>query len=145
MLKESGLGSIPGTAAEILDDDVRKSLSPNKLKVRQWIEVIRTAHSLGIPSTSTMMYGHTEHPEHWVRHMLLLRDIQKETRGFYRICSACRIYPFQNQTFSRARAARPGRSIHEDLIVHALARVLLHGYIRNIQVSWVKLGFEQNP
>ena len=81
MLKESGLGSIPGTAAEILDDDVRRSLSPNKLKVRQWIEVIRTAHSLGIPSTSTMMYGHTELPEHWVRHMLLLREIQKGVEG----------------------------------------------------------------
>ena len=82
MLKEAGLNSIPGTAAEILDDEVRRSLSPNKLKVRQWIDVIRTAHSLGIPSTSTMMYGHTELPEHWVRHLLLLREIQKETRGF---------------------------------------------------------------
>src|SRR6201987_4486185 len=82
MLKESGLGSIPGTAAEILDDNVRRSLSPNKSKVRQWIEIIRMAHSLGIPTTSTMMYGHTEMPEHWVRHLLLLRDIQKETGGF---------------------------------------------------------------
>src|SRR5581483_2860286 len=82
MLREAGLGSIPGTAAEILDDKVRRSLSPNKLKVRQWMDVIRTAHSLGIPSTSTIMYGHTELPEDWVRHILLLRDIQKETRGF---------------------------------------------------------------
>src|ERR671910_306464 len=82
MLKEAGLGSIPGTAAEILDQEIRESLSPNKLKVRQWIDVVRTAHSLGIPSTSTMMYGHTERPEHWVRHILLLRDIQRETRGF---------------------------------------------------------------
>ena len=82
MLKEAGLGSIPGTAAEILDDKVRRSLSPNKLKVRQWIEVIRAAHSVGIPTTSTMMYGHTESPEHWVRHLLLLREIQQETGGF---------------------------------------------------------------
>ena len=81
-LKEAGIGSIPGTAAEILDDEVRGDLSPNKLKVSRWIEVIRTAHGLGIPSTSTMMYGHTEQPEHWVRHMLLLRDIQKDTGGF---------------------------------------------------------------
>src|SRR6266851_2036936 len=73
-LKESGLGSIPGTAAEILDDSVRRHLSPNKLKVRQWVEIVKMAHALGIPTTSTMMYGHTEQPEHWVRHMILLRD-----------------------------------------------------------------------
>src|SRR3984957_10207034 len=141
-LKEAGLGSIPGTAAEILNDDVRRSLSPNKLKVQQWIEVIRTAHSLGIPSTSTMMYGHTEQPAHWVRHMLLLRDIQKETRGFTEFVPLGFIHTktklFQSGT------ARAGRSDHEDLIVHALARVLLHGYIHNNQVSWVKLGFEQS-
>src|SRR5580658_6585995 len=142
MLKESGLGSIPGTAAEILDDDVRRSLSPNKLKVRQWIEVIRTAHSLGIPSTSTMMYGHTELPEHWVRHLLLLRDIQKETRGFTEFVPLGFIH--SKTKLFQSGAARAGRSDHEDLIVHALARVLLHGYIRNIQVSWVKLGFEQS-
>jgi 7,8-didemethyl-8-hydroxy-5-deazariboflavin synthase CofH subunit len=129
MLKEAGLNSIPGTAAEILDDSVRRSLSPNKLKVRQWIEVIKTAHSLGIPSTSTMMYGHTERPEHWVRHLLLLREIQKETGGFTEFVPL---------------GARAGHSPDEDIIVHALARVLLHGYIPNIQVSWVKLGYEQS-
>src|SRR5580700_4899338 len=140
MLKESGLGSIPGTAAEILDDNVRRSLSPNKLKVRQWIEVIRTAHSLGIPSTSTMMYGHTEMPEHWVRHLLLLREIQRETRGFTEfvplgfIHSKTRLY--------RIGGARPGSSLEENLKVHALARLLLHGFVRNVQVSWVKLGFD---
>ncbi|HET6144195.1 MAG TPA: 5-amino-6-(D-ribitylamino)uracil--L-tyrosine 4-hydroxyphenyl transferase CofH [Candidatus Acidoferrales bacterium] len=142
MLKEAGLNSIPGTAAEILDDDVRRSLSPNKLKVRQWIEVIRTAHSLGIPSTSTMMYGHTERPEHWVRHMLLLRDIQKETHGFTEFVPLGFIHS-QTKLFQTG-GARAGRSDHEDLIVHALARVLLHGHIPNIQVSWVKLGFEQS-
>src|SRR5260370_37538144 len=82
MLKEAGLNSIPGTAAEILDDNVRRSVSPNKLKVRQWIEAIRTAHNLGIPSTSTMMYAHTESPDYWGWHLLLLREIQKETTGF---------------------------------------------------------------
>jgi FO synthase len=142
MLKEAGLGSIPGTAAEILDDTVRKSLSPNKLKVRQWIEVIRTAHSLGIPTTSTMMYGHTELPEHWVKHLLLLREIQKETRGFTEFVPLGFIHS-QTRLF-QSGGARAGRSEHEDLIVHALARVLLHGYIPNIQVSWVKLGFEQS-
>jgi CofH subfamily radical SAM domain protein len=142
MLKEAGLNSIPGTAAEILDDRVRKSLSPNKLKVHQWIEVIRTAHSMGFPSTSTMMYGHTESPEHWVRHLLLIREIQKETGGFTEFVPLGFIH-FQTRLFQKG-SSRAGHSDHEDLIVHALARVLLHGYISNIQVSWVKLGFEQS-
>src|SRR3984885_5973538 len=142
MLKEAGLNSIPGTAAEILDDEVRKSLSPNKLKVRQWIEIIRTAHSLGIPTTSTMMYGHTETQEHWVRHLLLLRDIQKDTGGFTEFVPLGFIHS-QTKLFRSGRA-RSGHSIQEDLIVHALSRVLLNGYIRNIQVSWVKLGFQDS-
>ena len=142
MLKDAGLNSIPGTAAEILDDQVRRSLSPNKLKVRQWIEVIRTAHSLGIPSTSTMMYGHTESPEHWVRHLLLLRDIQKDTRGFSEFVPLGFIHS-QTKLFQSGRS-RAGRSVHEDLIVHALSRILLNGYIRNIQISWVKLGFDES-
>jgi 7,8-didemethyl-8-hydroxy-5-deazariboflavin synthase CofH subunit len=142
MLQEAGLNSIPGTAAEILDDDVRRSLSPNKLKVAQWIEVIRTAHSLGIPTTSTMMYGHTERPEHWVRHLLLIRDIQKETRGFTEFVPLGFIH-YQTKLFQHGRA-RSGHSEHEDLIVHALSRVLLHGHIANIQISWVKLGFQQS-
>src|ERR1700682_3276491 len=142
MLREAGLNSIPGTAAEILDDSVRRSLSPNKLKVRQWIEVIRTAHSLGIPTTSTMMYGHTELPEHWVRHLLLLRDIQKDTRGFTEFVPLGFIHS-QTKLFQSGRA-RSGHSAHEDLIVHALSRVLLNGYIPTIQVSWVKLGFRDS-
>ena len=142
MLKEAGLNSIPGTAAEILDDSVRRTLSPNKLKVRQWIEVIRTAHSLGIPSTSTMMYGHTELPEHWVNHLLLLREIQKETHGFTEFVPLGFIHS-QTRLF-QSGGARAGRSVHEDLIVHALARILLNGYIPNVQVSWVKLGFRES-
>jgi FO synthase len=142
MLKTAGLNSIPGTAAEILDDEVRRSLSPNKLKVRQWIEIIRTAHSLGIPTTSTMMYGHTELPEHWVKHLLLLRDIQKDTGGFTEFVPLGFIHS-QTRLFQTGRA-RAGHSIREDLIVHALSRVLLNGYIRNIQVSWVKLGFQDS-
>jgi CofH subfamily radical SAM domain protein len=117
-------------------------LSPNKLKVRQWIEVIRTAHSLGIPTTSTMMYGHTETQEHWVRHLLLLRDIQKDTGGFTEFVPLGFIHS-QTKLFRSGRA-RSGHSIQEDLIVHALSRVLLNGYIRNIQVSWVKLGFQDS-
>jgi len=139
-LKEAGLGSIPGTAAEILDDDVRQLLSPNKLKVRQWIEVVRTAHELGIPSTSTMMYGHLELPEHWVRHLVLLREIQRETGGFTEFVPLGFIHA-QTRLFRTGRA-RPGSPLREHLLVHALARILLNGHISNIQVSWVKLGFE---
>ena len=138
-LKEAGLGSIPGTAAEILDDSVRGDLSPNKLTVSRWIEVIRTAHGLGIPSTSTMMYGHTERPEHWVRHMLLLRGIQKETGGFTEFVPLGFIHS-QTRLFRKGNA-RAGATLGEDLIVHALARLLLNETIPNIQVSWVKLGF----
>lgn len=139
-LKQAGLGSIPGTAAEILDDDVRQLLSPNKLTVRQWIAVIRRAHELGIPTTSTMMYGHTELPEHWVRHILLLRDIQQDTGGFTEFVPLGFIHS-QTRLFRKGQA-RPGSSSREHLLVHALARLLLNGHINNIQVSWVKLGFE---
>jgi 7,8-didemethyl-8-hydroxy-5-deazariboflavin synthase CofH subunit len=140
MLKEAGLGSIPGTAAEILDDEVRRQLSPNKLKVQQWVEIIRTAHSLGIPTTSTMMYGHVERPEHWLRHILLLRDIQRDTGGFTEFVPLAFIH--SKTRLYRGGEARPGSTLREDLIVHALARLLFDGYIRNIQVSWVKLGFD---
>lgn len=139
-LKEAGLGSIPGTAAEILDDRMRELLSPNKLKVRQWIDVIRTVHGLGIPSTSTMMYGHAELPEHWVRHLLLLREIQMDTGGFTEFVPLGFIHS-QTRLF-RAGRARAGSSLKEHLLVHALARLLLNGHIKNVQISWVKLGFE---
>jgi len=138
-LKEAGIGSIPGTAAEILDDEVRGELSPNKLKVARWIEIITAAHALGIPSTSTMMYGHTERPEHWVRHMLLLRDMQKESGGFTEFVPLGFIHS-ETRLFRKGHA-RAGASFDEDLIVHALARLLLNETISNIQVSWVKLGF----
>jgi FO synthase len=140
MMKDEGLGSIPGTAAEILDDRVRKELSPNKLPAARWVEIITAAHELGIPTTSTMMYGHVEEPAHWVRHMLLLRTIQKRTRGFTEFVPLGFIH--ENTRLYRHGGARPGAKREEHLRVHALARVLLHGAIKNLQVSWVKLGFE---
>ncbi len=140
MMKDEGLGSIPGTAAEILDDRVRKELSPNKLPVARWVGIISTAHELGIPTTSTMMYGHVEEPADWVRHILLLRTIQKRTGGFTEFVPLGFIH--QNTRLFRHGGARPGARLEEHLRVHALARVLLHGAIRNLQVSWVKLGFE---
>jgi FO synthase len=140
MMKDEGLGSIPGTAAEILDDRVRKELSPNKLPAARWVEIITAAHELGIPTTSTMMYGHVEEPADWVRHILLLRSIQKRTGGFTEFVPLGFIH--ENTRLYRHGGARPGAKREEHLRVHALARVLLHGAIKNLQVSWVKLGFE---
>jgi 7,8-didemethyl-8-hydroxy-5-deazariboflavin synthase CofH subunit len=140
MMKDEGLGSIPGTAAEILDDHVRKELSPNKLPAGRWVEIITAAHEMGIPTTSTMMYGHVEEPADWVRHMLLLRAIQKRTGGFTEFVPLGFIH--ENTRLYRHGGARPGAKREEHLRVHALARVLLHGAIKNLQVSWVKLGFE---
>jgi FO synthase len=140
MMKDEGLGSIPGTAAEILDDRVRQQLSPNKLPAARWVEIIATAHELGIPTTSTMMYGHVEEPADWVRHILLLRSIQKRTGGFTEFVPLGFIH--ENTRLYRHGGARPGARLEEHLRVHALARVLLHGAIQNLQVSWVKLGFE---
>lgn len=140
MMKDEGLGSIPGTAAEILDDRVRQELSPNKLPAGRWVQIIATAHELGIPTTSTMMYGHVEEPADWVRHILLLRSIQKRTGGFTEFVPLGFIH--ENTRLYRHGGARPGAGREEHLRVHALARVLLHGAIKNLQVSWVKLGFE---
>jgi len=138
MLRDNGLGTLPGTAAEILDDQVRHILSANKLTTAQWIDVIRTAHRCGIRTTSTLMYGHTETPEHWVRQMILLRDMQSETGGFTEFVPLGFVH--QNTILFHQGLARSGPTLAEHLKVHALARVLLAGAINNIQVSWVKLN-----
>jgi FO synthase len=137
-LCEAGLDSLPGTAAEILDDEVRKVLSKNKVSVAQWVKIITTAHRLGIPTTSTMMYGHREDGAHWVRHMLLLREIQKETGGFTEFVPLGFVH--HNTDLYRQGLARPGPTPEEHVRVHALARVLLNDFIPNLQVSWVKMG-----
>jgi 7,8-didemethyl-8-hydroxy-5-deazariboflavin synthase CofH subunit len=142
MLKDEGLGTIPGTAAEVLDDDVRAALSPNKLKVKEWVDIVRIAHSIGIRSTSTLMYGHVETPEHWVRHMTLLRDIQKDTGGFTEFVPLAFIH--EKTRLYRKDGSRPGATRRENLAVHALARVLFNGLIPNVQVSWVKMGFDES-
>jgi len=138
MLRENGLGTLPGTAAEILDDEVRHILSANKLTTAQWIDVICTAHRCGIRTTSTLMYGHTETPGHWVRQMRLLRDIQSETGGLTEFVPLGFVH--QNTLLFQQGLARTGPTLTEHLKVHALARVLLAGSINNIQVSWVKLN-----
>ena len=138
MLRDNGLGTLPGTAAEILDDQIRHILSANKLSTAQWIDVIRTAHRCGIRTTSTLMYGHTETPEHWVRQMRLLREIQSETGGFTEFVPLGFVH--QNTLLFHQGLARNGPTLSEHLKVHALARILLAGSIPNIQVSWVKLN-----
>ncbi len=140
MLKDAGLDTLPGTAAEILDDDVRHVLSRNKLKVDQWREIVETAHQCGIRSTSTMMYGHAETPEQWVKQLLFLRDIQSRTGGFTEFVPLGFIH--ENTLLFEQGLARPGATVEEHMKVHALARVMLAGSIDHIQVSWVKLGRE---
>jgi FO synthase len=139
MLKDEGLGTIPGTAAEILDDRIRGQVSPRKLPVALWVEIVSTAHRMGIRSSSTMMYGSVEEPADWVRHMLLLRRIQSDTDGFTEFVPLGFIH--EQTRLYRGGRARAGASGREHHVVHALARVLLHGAIPNVQVSWVKMGF----
>jgi len=138
MLRDNGLDTLPGTAAEILDDDVREVLSRNKLSTEQWKQVIRTAHRCGIRSTSTLMYGHVETPAHWINQLMLLREIQAETGGFTEFVPLGFVH--QNALLFHQGISRPGPTLAEHLKIHALARVLLAGSINNIQVSWVKLN-----
>ncbi|HET9893599.1 MAG TPA: bifunctional FO biosynthesis protein CofGH [Streptosporangiaceae bacterium] len=136
--RESGVDSLPGTAAEILDDDVRWVLTKGKLPTSAWIEVITTAHELGIPTTATMMYGHVDTPAHWVAHLRVIRGIADRTGGFTEFV----LLPFVHASspIYLAGLARPGPTRRENRAVHALARLMLHGAIDSIQCSWVKLG-----
>ena len=138
--KEAGVSSLPGTAAEILDDDVRWVLTKGKLPASMWIEVISTAHELGLPTSATMMYGHVDTPAHWVGHLRVIRSIQERTGGFTEFV----LLPFihENAPIYLAGLARPGPTRRENRAVHAMARLMLHGAIDSIQCSWVKLGDE---
>jgi len=137
-LKAAGLGTLPGTAAEILDDDVRDLICPDKLRTRQWLEVMRTAHGLGLKSTSTIMFGHLERPVHWARHLLLLRDLQEETGGFTEFVPLPFVH-MEAPMFRRGNA-RPGPTFREAVLMHSVARLVLHPHITNIQTSWAKMG-----
>jgi len=139
-LHEAGLDTIPGTAAEILDDDVRWVLTKGKLPASAWIDVVTTAHQVGIRSSSTMMYGHVDHPRQWLGHFRVLAGIQDVTGGFTEFVGLPFIHT--NAPIYLAGIARPGPTWRENRVVHAMARVLLHGRIDNIQCSWVKLGDE---
>ena len=138
--REAGVDTIPGTAAEILDDDVRWLLTKGKLPAAEWIKVITTAHSLGIRSSSTMMYGHVDNPAHWLGHLRTLARIQDETGGFTEFVALPFIHT--NAPIYLAGIARPGPTVRENRVVHAMARILLHGRVGNVQCSWVKLGID---
>ncbi|MFD7661855.1 bifunctional FO biosynthesis protein CofGH [Streptomyces sp. NPDC059788] len=138
--RAAGLDTIPGTAAEILDDEVRWVLTKGKLPTATWVEVVKTAHELGLRSSSTMMYGHVDQPRHWLGHLRLLAEIQQETGGFTEFVTLPFIHT--NAPVYLAGIARPGPTTRDNRAVTAMARVLLHPHITNIQTSWVKLGAE---
>lgn len=138
--KAAGLDTIPGTAAEILDDEVRWILTKGKLPAATWIDIVKTAHRIGIRSSSTMMYGHVDNPSHWIGHLRTLSKLQDETGGFTEFV----LLPFvhTNSPVYLAGVARPGPTMQENRAVHAVSRLMLHGRINHIQTSWVKLGVE---
>jgi len=139
-LMDAGLASLPGTAAEILDDEIRKDLCPDKINTEEWLEVHRTAHKIGLRSNVTMMFGSIEHPRHWVKHLLLCRDLQKETGGFTEFVGL----PFVHMAspIYLQEKSRRGPTFRETLLLHAVARIAYNKLIPNIQASWVKIGFE---
>ena len=139
-LKEAGLGTLPGTAAEILDDEVRAIICPDKINTEQWSDVMRAAHAVGLRATTTIMFGHVDGPTNWARHLMVLRNIQAETGGFTEFVPL----PFVHMgapLFLQGKSRR-GPTFAETIKMHAVGRIALHGYIDNIQVSWVKLGME---
>ena len=139
-LKNAGLGSLPGTAAEILDDDVRAIICPDKINTAQWLEVIGAAHRLGLPTTSTIMFGHVETYGHWATHLLRIRDLQVETGGFTEFVPLS--YVHEEAPMHRRNGTRRGPSEREAVLMHAVSRLVFHRQIANIQASWVKLGRE---
>lgn len=140
-LKEAGVDSLPGTAAEILDQKLRDKISPGRINVKNWVEVIKTAHKLGIPSTSTIMFGHLETPEDRARHIALIREIQKETGGFTEFVPLSFIHNeapmYKHKLHDGIRSGADGNNV---LLMHAVARIMLNNFINNIQTSWVKEG-----
>ncbi len=142
-LIDCGLGSMPGTAAEILDVKIRKQLTKDKLKSEQWIEIITTAHQLGLPTTATIMYGHIDQPKHWAEHLATIRKIQQQTGGFTEFVPLGFVHhesPLYVDRQYNNMAVRSGPSADENLKMHAISRIMLNGWIDNIQASWVKLG-----
>lgn len=138
-LIDHGLDSMPGTAAEILDVEIRQQLTRDKLTTEQWVEIITTAHQLGLPTTATIMYGHIDEPQHWAAHIGKLREIQKQTGGFTEFVPLGFVH-YESPLYVEGSNVRPGPTANENIRMHAVARLMLHGWIDNIQASWVKLG-----
>jgi FO synthase len=139
-LKEAGLGTLPGTAAEILDDEVRAYLCPDKIRTSQWAEVMITAHELGFRATSTIMFGHIDHPRSWANHLEVIREIQRRTGGFTEMVPLPFVH-MGSPIYLRGRS-RPGPTWDEVVLIHAVSRIALDGLVPNIQASWVKLGLD---
>ncbi|MBV9969859.1 MAG: 5-amino-6-(D-ribitylamino)uracil--L-tyrosine 4-hydroxyphenyl transferase CofH, partial [Xanthobacteraceae bacterium] len=139
-LREAGLGSLPGTAAEILDDEVRAVICPDKLTTAEWLEVIETAHRVGLPTTATIMFGHVEGPAHWARHLVAIRELQARAGGFTEFVPLPFVH-MEAPIYSKG-AARRGPTFREAVLMHAVARLVLHPLIKHIQVSWVKMGLD---
>ena len=137
-LKDAGLGTLPGTAAEILDDEVRRVICPDKITTAQWLEVMECAHALDLRSTATVMFGHVDHPRHWVRHVIRVRDLQASTGGLTEFVPLPFVH-METPLYRKGRARR-GPTYREALLMHAVARLALHPHITNIQTSWVKMG-----
>jgi FO synthase len=134
------LGSLPGTAAEILDDDVRAIICPDKLSTREWLEVVEAAHRAGLRTTATVMFGHVDRAKHWARHLLAVRRLQEQTGGFTEFVPLPFVH-MEAPIYHRGRARR-GPTWREAILMHAVARLVLHPLIPNVQVSWVKMGTE---
>ena len=137
-LKRAGLGSLPGTAAEILDDEVRRVICPDKITTAQWLEVMGCAHALGLRSTATAMFGHVDHPRHWARHLIRIRELQATTSGFTEFVPLPFVH-METPIYRKGRARR-GPTYREALLMHAVSRLVLHPHVSNIQTSWVKMG-----
>ncbi|MDG2278432.1 MAG: 5-amino-6-(D-ribitylamino)uracil--L-tyrosine 4-hydroxyphenyl transferase CofH, partial [Pseudomonadales bacterium] len=140
MLKEAGLGTLPGTAAEILDDEIRAIICADKINTEQWLDVMRASHSVGFNTTATIMYGHVEGYQHWARHLIRIRDLQKETGGFTEFVPLPFVH-MEAPMYLKGKA-RKGPTFRETVLMHSVARIAFHGYIDNIQASWVKMGHE---
>jgi len=139
-LKDAGLDTLPGTAAEILDDEVRAIICADKINTEQWLEVMRAAHQVGFRTTATIMYGHVEGLQHWARHLLRVRDLQRETGGFTEFVPLPFVH-MEAPMYLKGKARR-GPTFREAVLMHAVARLTLHPHITNIQSSWVKMGHE---
>ena len=139
-LKEAGLSTLPGTAAEILHDDVRQLICPDKINTEQWLQVMEAAHNVGFNTTATVMYGHVEFTEHWAAHLLAIRDLQSRTGGFTEFVPLPYVH-MEAPMYLKGKS-RAGPSFREAILMHAIARIVFHGLIDNIQTSWVKMGQE---